>query len=65
MDATVSAIRNLLAAAERGEVAGVAYTAALKAGGVLTGFAGDFGPRIVQLVDVKTGDRVDLTESPE
>jgi hypothetical protein len=56
MEAVASAVRALLARVEAGEVAGVAYSMTLAAGGVVTGFAGDFGGRIVQLIDVRTGE---------
>lgn len=60
MEQVTSAIRDLLARAERGEVAGVAFTAALAGGDVLTVFVGRFGGRIVQLVD-STGQRETLS----
>lgn len=56
-----STLRDLLAKAEAGEVVGVAWTANAR-GRVLTGYAGDLGGHIAQLVRLETGDRTPMDQ---
>lgn len=55
MDALATAVRRLLEQVEAGEVAGLAFTANLKTGTVETCLVGDFGGRIVQMLDLRSG----------